>query len=485
MSTYDDIVSGRAQAQLAAQPRPMHWEDDRNGSWRAVGGDGVTPPASPMPTQPPPSAGIANATNTTSGAGVAAPKPTMPIDPATGLPRAAAPPSAAMTNTANDPFNGGGGKLSTSPTGQGGGAQGAYGTTAPVTAQPAAAAPGAGAPTVMGNYTPVTVDRTAYDKAAAGYDTAIQTFQSELDRLSGVDPFGNQAFLKQATDRGVGQAAGTAAMARGGGAALAGANRQAIGTQAGLAAQGAQQSEIQRQQDQVTASGQRLTAAGGLATVEGQRAGNETQLAGLQEQAAATNLDSALKAFGINAQVTQQDKDSLRNLASQMAQIDEDRYKTDVAYRESVNTNIINKYASDNTRAAIQAQIKANGSLTPKDVIMGLVGVGTGLAEAGVAKSDRRAKFDVSDPDLRDLQDYLGRTKGKFYRYLEPNKPGRRPGVNFGPMAQDLAKSKIGATVVVTDAEGQLSVDTGRLALADHAALAELARDVAKLKARK
>jgi len=44
-------------------------------------------------------------------------------------------------------------------------------------------------------------------------------------------------------------------------------------------------------------------------------------------------------------------------------------------------------------------------------------------------------------------------------------------------MAQDLAKSKIGKTVVVEGADG-LYVDTGRLALADHAALSALAAEV-------
>jgi hypothetical protein len=51
-------------------------------------------------------------------------------------------------------------------------------------------------------------------------------------------------------------------------------------------------------------------------------------------------------------------------------------------------------------------------------------------------------------------------------------------------MAQDLQKSKIGRTVVVEKADG-LYVDTGRLALADHAALAELAREVKALKSGK
>jgi dethiobiotin synthetase len=115
------------------------------------------------------------------------------------------------------------------------------------------------------------------------------------------------------------------------------------------------------------------------------------------------------------------------------------------------------------------------------EFLQGAMGAAAGVA---MVASDERVKTHIRDPDLRDLQDFLGNTRGKLYHYKDPKHPGRRAGLNYGPMAQDLAKSKIGRTVVV-EGPGGMYVDTARLALADHAALAELARDIERLKARK
>lgn len=328
-----------------------------------------------------------------------------------------------------------------------------------------------------------TVDYSRYDQAAQGYQRAIDTFQNELDRLSGVDPFGNQAFLRKATDRAAAQAQGIAAGGLSTATARAGNMRQALNTAANISAQGRDQMAIQRQADQNAASQGRIAAAGGIANVVGQRAQNEVQLAQTETDAIQKNLDRALQGTEFAQKLTQEDVENLRQAAIAYSQIDQARYATDTQYRASVDQDITQRYMSDNTLQAAMAKIHQDANMTPKDWLLGAIGLGSGIA-AGGAKltSDRRAKFDVRDPDLRDLQDFLGNSKGKLYKYKEPNKPGRRPGLNFGPMAQDLAKSKIGRTVVSKDATGTYQVDTGRLALADHAALAELAREVRALK---
>lgn len=361
----------------------------------------------------------------------------------------------------------------------------------------AAGAPAAAAPTAGG----VQVDYSRYDQAAQDLQNARNTFQSELDRLAGVDPFGNQAFLQKATDRAVAQAAGTAAGARGGAAALAGANRQAVGVQSQMAARGIQEMEQQKVQDARMASGLRLQAAGGIADVSQAAAQNEVALANQGLQAAEANLNAYMQKYGIDAQIGQAERESLRQLAVAMRGIDMEKYKTDANYRMNVDNNVITKYTSDNQLKAILAQIDAQENMSTGEVLMGLLGAGGGLGQAAImtmggpagqaagggqaaakATSDRRAKIDIHDPDRRDLQDFLGNTKGKLYRYKEPDKPGRKHGLNFGPMAQDLAKSRIGATLVDRDAEGTLRVDTSRLALADHAALAAVAGEVAELR---
>lgn len=338
-----------------------------------------------------------------------------------------------------------------------------------------------------GSYTPVTVDYSRYDRAAQGYQRAVDTFQSELDRLSGVDPFGNQAFLRKATDRGVAQAAGVAAGGLSTATARAGNMRQAQGVQAQMAAQGRDEMALQRSRDEQTAGGLRLQAAGGMAQTLGAQAQNEVELAKLQTQTLQANLDGYLKKYGIDATLRQQDVESLRRAAIELQGMGEQA-------READMDAILKKYGIDEqTRVALK-QISAQEHISAGEFLMGTIGAVAGVAGSiatapkgsmvNPAGSDRRFKFDVHDPDLRDLEDYLGRTKGKLYRYKEPNKPGRRAGLNFGPMAQDLAKSKIGKTVVVKGEDG-LYVDTARLALADHAALAALAAEVRTLKGAK
>jgi hypothetical protein len=323
-----------------------------------------------------------------------------------------------------------------------------------------------------------TVDYSRYDQAAQGYDRAVNTFQAELDRLSGVDPFGNQAFLRKATDRAAAQAQGIAAGGLSTATARAGNMRQALGTQAALSAQGRDEQAIQRSRDENAAAGLRLQAAGGMANTLGAKAANEVELAKLQTQTAASNLDAYLKKYNIDATLKQQDVESLRRAAIELATLDAN-------VRDQNADRILQKYGIDQQTAVQLKQIAAGEDMSTGEFVQGLLGAGAGLASAAIVASDRRAKFDVRDPDLRDLQDFLGRTKGKLYRYKDPHKSGRREGLNYGPMAQDLAKSKIGRTVVTKDAEGTLKVDTARLALADHAALAELAREVAALKASK
>jgi len=337
------------------------------------------------------------------------------------------------------------------------------------------------------------VDYSRYDEAAQRIRVAEDTLMSELDRLSGVDPFGNQAFLRQATDRAAAQSAGIAAGGLSTATARAGNIRQAQGQQAAMVAQGRDAAMRQRSADQVQAGGLRVQAAGQMGQLATAGADNEVQLAALQAQTISQNLNSWIQHQGITLPLEQQDVENLRRIALEYAQLDMERYKTDVEYRAHADEMILGKYQADKNFEAIKMQVDAQENVSFGEFAMGLLGAGAGLA-GGIATapagsvagklltSDRRAKIDIHDPDLRDLQDYLGGPKGKLYRYREPNKPGRRPGLNFGPMAQDLARSRIGRTVVSVDPEGTLQVDTGRLALADHAALKAVAQDLAELK---
>jgi hypothetical protein len=106
---------------------------------------------------------------------------------------------------------------------------------------------------------------------------------------------------------------------------------------------------------------------------------------------------------------------------------------------------------------------------------------GAGAALMTMALSDETAKTDIGE-SVADLERHLEVSPGKTYRY----KPGMRnedPSVQHaGPMAQDLAKSPFGKSLVNRGPDGLLQVNTGRLALVDHAAIAQQHREVKGMK---
>ncbi len=78
---------------------------------------------------------------------------------------------------------------------------------------------------------------------------------------------------------------------------------------------------------------------------------------------------------------------------------------------------------------------------------------------------------DLKQPDTEAL-DAVAQSPGSSYQYIDPSKPGTKPGTQYGPMAQDLAKTPAGATAVSKMPDGQLAIDTDRLQLLDHSAVA-------------
>lgn len=356
-----------------------------------------------------------------------------------------------------------------------------------------APAPPAPAPAVTSAAPPAyaNVDYSRYDTALQDLDSARSTINSELDRLSGGDPFGNEAFLQQATNRAQATAMGTAAAARGGPAALAGANRTAQGVQTQLQAQGAEQMGQQRAQDAVQSAQVRSGLTSQIADLAKNRLDTETQLTQTQTQAVGQNLNAWLTRYANDTGLAEADRtnllklgqdntDNLRQMAVEYSKIDQARYNTDMDYRASIDRDLTAKYASDSSLKAAIDGIKQQQKLTTKDVLMGLLDAGAGVGGALIKASDSRLKTDIRDPDLHDLAKFL---ETKAYRYKYKNEK-HGSGEFFGPMAQDLLKSKAGRAAVITTPEG-LKVDTGRLALADHAALSVLAEQVKKLAAKR
>ena len=421
------------------------------------------------------------------------------------------------------------------------------------------------------------------DAAIAELENTRGQFQVELQKLSEFDPFGAQAFLQKATDRAVSQASGTAASARGGGAAIAGAHRQASGIQSQLTSRGIQEMEEARVRDAVQAAGLRGQAIQGMGQLDASRLSTEGTLAGLDvsaqtanqgaetaregfraqdinsqrqaavQQEATSQADTASRRAASTAregfrasdiasqrqahtaleglkqseiasirqaatqlegyrasdiisqrqtelgrqQLTQQDINSLRQLDAAMAnvqqsdinslrqmeaalaQVDQQRYATDVGYQQSVDDNLMKQYATDSMYAATMEQIVRGGQFSGKD----LVNATLEAARAALfAVSDQRQKQSIAPASKRDVLAFAKTGKGSFYEYKDPKLSGARPGQQFSGMAQDLERTKIGRTIVDQGPDGVKRVNVIRLAMADHAALAALAEDIAFLK---
>lgn len=272
-------------------------------------------------------------------------------------------------------------------------------------------------------------------------------------------------------------------MARGGAAAQAGAQRQAVGVQGQLAARGAQDIVEQRRRDEQQATGLGLQAISGAAGIGGQLAQNEIALGDQAIRAAEVNL----KGYLGGQELGQRERESLRNFALEASKIDMQRYATDVEYRASVDKNLTDRFIAGTQLEGVYAKINAEESIGAADWLMGTVGLVTGLAGAAATastgpKSDERAKTARVKPSTRALREFVEKGgDGEFYEYRKPFSDGARPGRNFGPMAQGLARTEIGRTLVAPDRDGTLRVDTARLALADHSALSHLAKRLNRL----
>lgn len=83
--------------------------------------------------------------------------------------------------------------------------------------------------------------------------------------------------------------------------------------------------------------------------------------------------------------------------------------------------------------------------------------------------------------------DVFRKTPGYSYEYKREalSRPGSAPGRHFGPMAQDLEKTPAGKSVVRAGPDGMKSVDTGRLALLQSAALHDLVKRMDKMEKRR
>lgn len=149
-------------------------------------------------------------------------------------------------------------------------------------------------------------------------------------------------------------------------------------------------------------------------------------------------------------------------------------------------TSLVNQERA--AQAGIQAQqmaINAQPSFWEQMALNVGGGVAQGASAGLMSKlSDERAKEGIQGLDAikSKLDDHLRAAPGYSYRY----KPGfgeDSETERAGPMAQDLERSPFGKDIVKVGSDGYRRVDTGRLALVNHAALAGMRSELDALKA--
>lgn len=247
----------------------------------------------------------------------------------------------------------------------------------------------------------------------------------------------------------------------------AGAGELAVNRQMGAA--NAQQASLARQAHGPNAAlayrnAARMTADQGL-----QGAGAAAQ-AQMQDQASANALRGQLygQAYNQDATVAQQNAQlgQQAQLANQQASL-QNRALQIQALGQQLGWS----------QAQIDEQIK-RGAVEQSDK-GSLGGLLTGIGGL-MAASDERMKTGIADAD-DDADEFMSKMRPTRWRYLDKHAAKWGHGERLGVMAQDLARSKMGAkTVGVVDDEGHIGFDIGK---ATSAALASVARLDKRLRA--
>lgn len=214
--------------------------------------------------------------------------------------------------------------------------------------------------------------------------------------------------------------------------------------------------------NQLTALQAQIQAQGGIATAE-----QQNQLTSLQAQlSSATNIANANNANTTARQWSAQEtQTNLANLDAQLKARGMDDQQRDEYLRAylAANGQVLDV---DTAYNAQQAGQKSTGEKAAGYVEEGAK---IGAALAPLAASDRRVKENIRDAPAEDEDEFLDTLAGAYFQYKN-RKHG--DGTFYGPMAQDLERSKIGRTLVRPDDEGVKRIDTGRLALALASAVA-------------
>lgn len=191
--------------------------------------------------------------------------------------------------------------------------------------------------------------------------------------------------------------------------------------------------------------------------------------------ASATNLiNQEFAQLGLDKQIDQQQAEAILGFTQEMAALQFEYDKLAVDDQNETERLLMQKYGIDQQTMVSLKQIKEQGKFRWDQLLTGLVGGaatgGTTAVATHLLKSDRRAKTNIRDTTPDELAELLATFKSQTFDYLDP-RDGR--GRQFGGMAQDLQKSRLGRAMVIDDhPSGALHVDGGRAGMAALSGLA-------------
>lgn len=199
----------------------------------------------------------------------------------------------------------------------------------------------------------------------------------------------------------------------------------------------------------------------------------------LNMTAATDYLNNLFETNRLNLQLDEAEAARVTNFMRDMALIAKDYYALGQAERQSIRDDLTRRYGISEQSKAAFAQLDAQPGFWEQAAlgIIGGAGQGASAALTTFALSDARRKTDIEDSTDEELEELLTTVKSQTYTYK-----GARAadGKQFGLMAQDLQRSRLGRGMVESTTDGTLLVNGAK---AGTAALSAVSKIYDRLKA--
>lgn len=191
----------------------------------------------------------------------------------------------------------------------------------------------------------------------------------------------------------------------------------------------------------------------------------EVNVADLNMKSATNYLNNLFETNRLNLQIDEQEAGRVTNFVRDMALISKDYYSLSLQEQASVRDDLTRRYGiSENTKNEL-AKLDNEPGFWEKAALGIVSGAGQGATSAltTFALSDERMKTDIQDATESELDELLTNVGAQTYTYT-----GKRAeqGPQFGLMAQDLKRSKLGRGMVEETTDGTLIVDGAKAGLA-------------------